>query len=421
MSASRGREWRRVVVTGLGTINPLGNDVHAFWDGLTAGRSGIGMIEQFDVSAFPVRIAGEVKGFDPSKLPDPRAARRMDRFSQFAVHAAVEAVKDSGLDLSTGDPFRHGVILGCSIGGLNEFEDGHEAYMKGGPRRISPFVIPKMMPNAGPASVAIQFGLQGPSAAVASACASAADAIADAFRAVQRGEADVMLTGGSDATITVMGLGGFIAARALSARNESPQEASRPFDRDRDGFVLSEGAGILVLEDLEHARKRGARIYAEVLGCGRTNDAYGIAAPHPDGRGAVQAMRNALHDAGLPRDEVDYINAHATSTSLGDEVETRAIKEVFGDEAYRISVSSTKGMTGHLCGASAAIEFIACVLAIGRGVIPPTINYETPDPACDLDYVPNVAREAKVRTALSTSFGFGGHNSCLVVGDYDGR
>ncbi|WP_165070314.1 beta-ketoacyl-ACP synthase II [Paludisphaera rhizosphaerae] len=407
---------RRVVITGMGTVNPLGLSVGATWEGLCAGRSGIGAIEQFDVSAFPVRFAGEVKGFDPTSLPDPRAAKRMDRISQFAVHAAVEAVRDSGLELSVGDPYRRGVILGCSIGGLNEFEDGHSSYLKGGPRRMSPFIIPKMMPNAAPACVAIQFGLMGPSGAVASACASAADAVHDAFRAIQRGEADVMLSGGSDATITPLGLGGFVAARALSTRNDDPQTASRPFDRDRDGFVLSEGAGLVILEEFEHARERGARIYAELLGCGRTNDAYGIAAPHPDGRGAVRAIQAALHDAGLEPDAIDYINAHATSTVLGDQVETQAIKEAFGDRAYRVAISSTKGMTGHLCGASGAIELIASALAIVQGVVPPTINYENPDPTCDLDYVPNVAREMRVRHALSTSFGFGGHNSCLAVG-----
>ena len=410
------RCWRRVVITGLGTVNPLGLDVASSWEALRAGRSGIGPIEQFDAGAFPVRFAGEVKGFDPATLPDPRAARRMDRFAQFAVHAAMEAVRDSGLDLSAGDPYRHGVVLGCSIGGLGEFEGGHSSYLSGGPRRMSPFLIPKMMPNAAPACVAIQFGLMGPSAAVASACASSADSVADAFRAVQRGEADVMLTGGADASITPLGLGGFVAARALSTRNDSPQAASRPFDRDRDGFVLSEGAGVVVLEDLDHARSRGARIYAELLGCGRTNDAYGIAAPHPDGRGAVRAIRLALDDAGLDPGDIDYINAHATGTVLGDEVETRAIKEVFGDRAYRLAISSSKGMTGHLCGASGAVELIASALAVVHGVVPPTVNYENPDPACDLDYVPNVARELRVRRALSTSFGFGGHNTCLAIG-----
>jgi 3-oxoacyl-[acyl-carrier-protein] synthase II len=408
--------WRRVGITGLGTVNPLGLDVAAFWEALCAGRSGIGPIEQFDASAFPVRFAGEVKGFDPATLPDPRAARRMDRFAQFAVHAAVEAVRDSGLDLSVGDPYRRGVVLGCSVGGLNEFEDGHSSYLRGGPRRMSPFLIPKMMPNAAPACVAIQFGLMGPSAALASACASAADAVGDAFRALQRGEADVMLAGGSDASITPLCLGGFVAARALSTRNDDPRSASRPFDRDRDGFVLSEGAGIIVLEDLAHARRRGARIYAELLGCGRTNDAHGIAAPHPDGRGAARAIRLALDDAGLDPGDVDYLNAHATSTALGDEVETRAIKEAFGERAYRLAISSTKGMTGHLCGASGAVELIASALAMAHGVVPPTVNYENPDPACDLDYVPNVAREMRVRKVLSTSFGFGGHNSCLAIG-----
>jgi 3-oxoacyl-[acyl-carrier-protein] synthase II len=379
------------VITGLGTVNPLGLSVAASWEALCDGRSGIGPIEQFDASAFGVRIAGEVKGFDPANLPDPRDAKRMDRFAQFAVHAAIEAVRDSGLDPQSGDPYRRGVVLGCSIGGLNEFEAGHSSYLRGGPRRMSPFIIPKMMPNAAPACVAIPFGLMGPSAALASACASAADAVGDAFVILQRGEADVMLAGGSDATITPLGLGGFVAARALSTRNDDPQKASRPFDRDRDGFVLSEGAGVVVLEDLEHARRRGARVYAELLGCGRTNDAYGIAAPHPEGRGAVRAIRTAMDDAGLDPEDVDYINAHATGTIVGDEVETRAIKEVFGDRAYRLPVSSTKGMTGHLCGASGAVELIASALAIVHGVVPPTVNYENPDPACDLDYIPKTS------------------------------
>ncbi|WP_250847055.1 beta-ketoacyl-ACP synthase II [Aquisphaera insulae] len=407
---------RRVVITGLGTVNPLGLDVGTSWQGLCEGRSGIGPITLFDAGAFAVRFAGEVKGFSPAALPDPHAAKRMDRFAQFAVHAALEAVRDGGLDLSAGDPYRRGIVLGCGIGGLSEFESGHAAYTRGGPRRISPFVIPKMMPNAAPACVAIQLGLMGPSTAVASACASSGDAVHDAARAIQRGEADVMLSGGSEAAITPMGLGGFVSARALSTRNESPTAASRPFDRDRDGFVLSEGAGIVLLEELEHARRRGARIYAEVLGFGRTNDAYGIAAPHPEGRGASRAIRLALEDAGLNPQDVDYINAHATSTALGDEIETRAIKEALGEHAFGVAVSSTKGMTGHLCAASGAIELIASTLAIAHGVIPPTVNYETPDPACDLDYVPNAARERRVRHALSTSFGFGGHNTCLAIG-----
>ncbi len=416
--SGRAERIRRVAITGLGTVNPTGSHVAEFWESLCSGRSGIGLIEQFDVTAFPVKIGGEVRReLDFSKLPDPRAVRRMDRCSLFAVAAAAEAFADSGLDLDGEDPFRRGVVLGCSIGSLGEFEDGHDAFLRGGPRRISPFVIPKMMPNAAPASVAIQFGLMGPSAAVASACASAADAIGDAFRAIQRGEADVMLTGGSDASITVMGLGGFVAARALSTRNDSPQQASRPFDRDRDGFVLSEGAGVIVLEEWEHARRRGARIYAELLGYGRTNDAYGIAAPHPDGRGAIHALVRALEDAQVDPQQIDYMNAHATSTVVGDEVETRAIKQAFGSHAGRMAISSTKSMTGHLCGASGAIELIASTLAIVHGVVPPTINYENPDPACDLNYVPNVAREIKLKRAISTSFGFGGHNSCLVVGE----
>ncbi|MDG3007221.1 beta-ketoacyl-ACP synthase II [Paludisphaera mucosa] len=411
--------WRRVVITGMGTVNPLGSSVAESWAGLCAGRSGVGPIEQFDPGAFPVRFAGEVKGFSTAMLPNPKAAKRMDRVAQFAVCAAAEAVRDAGLDLAAGDPFRRGVVLGCGIGGLNEFEAGHGAYLRAGPRRISPFVIPKMMPNAAPASIAIEFGLMGPSAAVASACSSAADAVGDAYRAIQRGEADVMLAGGAEAPITPMGLGGFVASRALSTRNDAPQAASRPFDRDRDGFVLAEGAGVVVLEDLEHARRRGARIYVELLGYARTNDAYGIAAPHPDGLGAARAIRLAMDDAGLNPADVDYINAHATSTGLGDAVETKALKQALGDRAYRVAISSTKGMTGHLCGASGAIELIAATLAIVHGVVPPTINLENPDPDCDLDYVPNVARSMPVRAALSTSFGFGGHNSCLAIGSLD--
>ena len=411
----RAPRHRRVVITGLGTVNPLGNRAAEFWDGLCAGRSGVGPITLFDPSPFPVRFGGEVKKFDPSTVIDARTARRMDRVSQLAVVAAAEAIADAGLNLEAGDPFRRGVILGCSVGGLGEFAANHAAYLRDGHRRVSPMFIPKMMPNAPPASVAIQFGLMGPSAAVSTACSSAADAIGEAFRTVQRGEADVMLTGGTDAALTPIRLAGFVAARALSTRNDDPQAASRPFDRDRDGFVVSEGAGVLVLEELDHARRRGARIFAELLGHGRTNDAFGIAAPHPEARGATRAIENALRDAALNPEQIDYVNAHATSTPLGDEVETRAIKQAFGDHARRLPVSGIKGMTGHLCGASGAVELIATTLALVHGVIPPTINHETPDPACDLDCVPNIAREQPIHRALSTSFGFGGHNSCLVV------
>ncbi|HZU36451.1 MAG TPA: beta-ketoacyl-ACP synthase II [Gemmataceae bacterium] len=407
---------RRVVITGLGTVNSLSSDVKAFWQALCAGRSGIGPIEQFDTSAFKVRFGGEVKGFDPEQYLDVRTAKRLDRFAQFALVAAMSAIKDSGFDINREDPFRCGIVLGSGIGGLNEFEEQHGRYLNGGPGKISPFVIPKMIANAAAGNVSIQFGLCGPNSAVATACASAANATSDALRAIQHGQADIMLTGGSEAAMTPMGLGGFISARALSTRNEDPQAASRPFDKDRDGFVLSEGAGIVVLEELEHARMRGAQIYAELLGVGSTADAYNITAPHPEGLGAARAMQMALKDARVSPEDVQYINAHGTSTPLGDEAETKAIKQVFGPHARRLAVSSTKSMIGHLLGASGGVELIATVLTLKHGVIHPTINYQTPDPACDLDYVPNRARETRVRRAISNSFGFGGHNCCLVVG-----
>jgi 3-oxoacyl-[acyl-carrier-protein] synthase II len=409
---------RRVVITGLGTVNPLAKDVRRYWDGLCNGRSGIGPIELFDASAFKVRFGGEVKGFDPENVLDPKMARRMDRFSQFAVTAALEALQDSDVDMEKEDPYRWGVTLGCGIGGLATFEEGHGRLLEAGPGRLSPFVIPRMMPNAGPANIAIHLGLRGPSWAVASACSSSGDAIGAACRAIRCGDADAMLAGGAEAALTPIGLGGFVAARSLSLRNHDPRAASRPFDRDRDGFVLSEGAGVVVLESLEHARARRATIHAELLGYGSTNDAYSITAPHPDGDGAARAIELALADARMDRSEVDYINAHATSTPLGDLAEVRAIKHVFGHRACRIAVSSTKSMTGHLCAASGAIEFIAITLAVRDWVVPPTINYETPDPACDLDFVPNIARDQRINRALSTSFGFGGHNSCVAVGKY---
>jgi 3-oxoacyl-[acyl-carrier-protein] synthase II len=407
---------RRAVITGLGTVNPLGGDVAAYWKGLCAGRSGIGPITQFDTSAFRVHFGGEVKDFDPKAYLDHKTARHLDRFAQFAMAASVQAVRDSGLELAKEDPYRTGVILGSGIGGLNEFEEQHGRYLKSGPDRISPFVIPKMIVNAAPGHVAIHFGLRGPNTAVATACASAAHAVSDALRAIQYGDADVMLTGGSEATITPMALGGFVSARALSMRNEDPPRASRPFDRDRDGFVLSEGAGVVVLEELEHARRRGATVYAEVLGCGSSCDAHHITAPHPEGEGAVRAMAMALRDARVNPDQVQYVNAHGTSTELGDAAETTALKKVFGEHARRLAVSSTKSMVGHLLGASGGVELIACALTIRQGVIHPTINYQTPDPSCDLDYVPNQARETRVQRTISNSFGFGGHNCCLVVG-----
>ena len=407
---------RRVVITGLGTVNPLSGGVADYWKGLLAGKSGIAPITQFDTAAFKVRFAGEVKQFAPDDILGARAARRLDRFAQFALVAAKEAVKDSGLEFGREDPFRCGVIFGSGIGGLAEFEEQHTRYLEGGPGRISAFVIPKMIANSASGNISIEHGLRGPNTTISTACASAAHAIGDAFRSIQYDHADVMLTGGSEAGITPMGLGGFISSRALSQRNDDPHQASRPFDKDRDGFVLSEGAGVLVLEELEHARKRGANIYAEVLGVGSTADAHHITAPHPDGTGAAMAMRLALRDARLSAEDVQYVNAHGTSTELGDEAETRAIKQVFGQHAYRLAISSTKSMVGHLLGASGGVELIATALSIKYGVLHPTVNYQTPDPACDLDYVPNHAREVRVRRAISNSFGFGGHNCTLAVG-----
>jgi 3-oxoacyl-[acyl-carrier-protein] synthase II len=407
---------RRVVITGLGAITPIGNDVRAYWQGLLAGRSGIATIAQFDTTDFKVHFAGEIKNYEPEKVIPPKDCRRMDRFAQFAVIASVEAVADAGLDFGKYDPFRCGVILGSGIGGLNEFEDGHTTYMTKGPSRISPFVIPKMIANAASGLVSMRFGLMGPNSAVATACASAANATTDAMRAIQYGYADIMLTGGAEAGIAPMGLGGFASAKALSTRNDAPEKASRPFDKDRDGFVIGEGAGIVVLEELEHAKKRGAKIYAELLGAGCTADAYHITAPHPEGLGAQKAMEFALQDAGVSSSDVQYVNAHGTSTELGDAIESQAIKKAFGDHAKKLMISSTKSMVGHLLGASGGVALTACCLTLKHGVVHPTINYDTPDPVCDLDYVPNRAREARVRVAISNSFGFGGHNCCLVVG-----
>jgi 3-oxoacyl-[acyl-carrier-protein] synthase II len=407
---------RRVVITGLGTVNPLASDVKQFWQALCAGKSGISLIEQLDTSAFKVKFGGEVKQFDPEAVLEAKLSRRLDRFAQLALIAAITAVKDSGVDFGHEDPYRCGVIAGSGIGGLNEFEEQHARYIHGGPGKVSPFVIPKMIPNAAPGNISIHFGLCGPNTAVSTACASAANAIQDAMRAIQWGYADIMIAGGSEAVITTMGLGGFISARALSLRNDDYAHASRPFDKDRDGFVLSEGAGMLILEDLEHARSRGARVYGELLGCGATADAHHITAPHPEGSGAAAAMQLALRDARLNPEDIEYINAHGTSTPLGDEAETKAIKQVFGNHARRLAVSSTKSMIGHTLGASGGIELIVTILTIRHSVVHPTTNYQTPDPACDLDYVPNTAREMRVRRAMSNSFGFGGHNCCLVVG-----
>jgi 3-oxoacyl-[acyl-carrier-protein] synthase II len=407
---------RRVVVTGLGTVNPLGLTVRDYWQGLLAGRSGIAPIALFDPAKFKVRFAGEVKGFDPAPIIDAKAARRLDRFSQFAVVAADQALKDSGLDLARLDPARAGVILGSGIGGLNELEEQHKILLDKGPDRVSPFVIPKMIANAAAGNVSIKYGLRGPNTTVSTACSSAAHAIGDAMRQIAYGFADVMVSGGSEAAVTPLGLAGFVACRALSGRNDDPAHASRPFDADRDGFVLGEGAGLLVLEEYEHAKARNAPIYCEVLGCGNTADAYHITAPHEDGVGAADAMRQAMKEAGWNPTEVQYLNAHGTSTPLGDAAETKAVKKVFGDHAKMLMVSSTKSMIGHLLGASGGVEAIACALSLKHGVLHPTANLQTPDPDCDLDYIPNQAREVRVRKVLSNSFGFGGHNCSLALG-----
>ena len=408
---------RRVVITGMGTLNPLAGDVKGFWQALLAGKSGIGLIQQFDTAAFKVHIGGEVKDYKPESVLEPKTVKHLDRFAQFAMIAAIEAVRDSGIDFKKEDPYRCGTIIGSGIGGFNEFETQHRRLIESGPGRISPFLIPKLMSNAAPGNISILFGLAGPNTCVATACASAANAVADALHTIRYGQADVMITGGTESCVTPMGLGGFIAARALSNRNDAPERASRPFDKDRDGFVMGEGAGILVVEELEHAKKRGARIYAELLGAGASADAHHITAPHPCGFGAIRAMRVALQDGGLNPEDIQYVNAHGTSTELGDEAETKAVKELFGAHAKKLAVSSTKSMIGHTLGASGGIELIATVLSIANKAVHPTINLDTPDPACDLDYVPNKAREMTVRRAISNSFGFGGHNCCLAVGE----
>ncbi|MDK2888340.1 MAG: 3-oxoacyl-[acyl-carrier-protein] synthase [Thermoanaerobacter sp.] len=404
----------RVVVTGLGIISPVGIGIETFWANITAGKSGVGAITRFDASAYDTRFAAEVKDFEPTRFMDKKEARRMDRFTQFALAATSMALEDANLNLEEVDRDRVGVILGSGIGGIETLEEQHRVLLKRGPGRVSPFFIPMMIANMGAGQIAITHQLRGCNLTVTSACASSSHAVGDAFRLLQWGYADVMITGGSEAPITPLAVAGFSAMKALSTRNEQPEKASRPFDAGRDGFVIGEGAAILVLETLEHARRRNARIYAEVAGYGTSCDAYHITAPDPEGSGASLSMELALKDAGLPPEKVDYINAHGTSTPLGDRLETVAIKRVFGEHAYRLAVSSTKSMTGHLLGAAGGLEAVVCVLALYHGIIPPTINYEEPDPECDLDYVPNQARKAPVEVALSNSFGFGGHNATLI-------
>lgn len=411
---------RRVVVTGVGVISPLGLSAGETWRNALEGKSGVGPITRFDASDFAAKIAAEVKGFDPTQYIDRKAARSMDLFTQYAVAASQEAMAHSGLTIDGSNAERVGVILGVGIGGLPELESTKETLMAGGPRKISPFFIPRLIANLAGGQVSILFGAKGPNCCHVTACAAGGHAIGDAFRAIRSGECEAMISGGTESTITPLCVGGFAAMKALSLRNDAPEKASRPFDMGRDGFVVGEGAGILILEELEAAKKRGAKILAEVVGYGRTGDAYHITAPDAEAEGAVRCMKLALADAGLRPGDVDYINAHGTSTEYNDALETKAIKKVFGEDAYRVKISSTKSMTGHLLGAAGGLEAVLTVLALQEGRIPPTINYETPDPACDLDYTPNRTVAVPLRAALSNSFGFGGTNACLAFKRYQG-
>ena len=402
-----------MVVTGLGGISPLGIGVGETWKGICAGDSGICRITKFDAADFPVQIAGEVKGFDPAQYIDKKDIKKMDTFIHFAIAAGQMAIDDAAYRVTPENSERLGVYVGSGIGGLNAIEEWHTILMEKGPRRITPFFIPMSIVNLASGQLAIRMGARGPNSSVVTACATGNHCIGDAFRIIQRGEADAMMAGGAEAAITPLGVAGFAASRALSHRNDDPEGASRPFDKDRDGFVIGEGAGILFLEEMESARHRGARIYCELVGYGMTSDAYHITSPPQDGAGAARCMGLALKDAGLTPDDIGYINAHATST-MADAIETKAIKTVFGEKAGQIPVSSTKSMTGHLLGAAGGIEAIITIMAMVEGIIPPTINYHTPDPQCDLDYVPNVARKGTIRSAVSNAFGFGGTNGCLV-------
>lgn len=404
----------RVVVTGMGVVSPLGNSVAAFWAGLLAGRSGIGPLTRFDASALRCRIAGEVRDFDVTAYLPEKEARRFDRFCHFALAAATEAVRQAGISAASEDPTRVGVLVSSGVGGLGSMEESVRVLVERGPNRLSPLTVPIMIPDMASGMLSIQFGFSGPNLAVVTACASATHSIGEAVWMIRRGDADVMLAGGSEAGLVAVGIGGFASMRALSTRNDDPQHASRPFDRDRDGFVPAEGAGVLVLEGLEHAQARGAQILAEVVGYGLSGDAYHITAPDPEGKGAARSVRNALAQAGVAPEALSYINAHGTSTPLNDRMETVALKAALGPAAYRIPISSTKSMTGHALGAAGGLESVACIQALRHNVIPGTMNYETPDPDCDLDYVPNACRELPVELALNVSFGFGGHNAALL-------
>jgi 3-oxoacyl-[acyl-carrier-protein] synthase II len=406
---------RRVVVTGLGLVSPVGIGLEESWSALVAGKSGIGPITLFDASTFPTRIAGEVKGFEPEKFMDRKEARRNDRFIQFAVAAAEMAWKDSGIDMSREDPERFGAIVGSGLGGLATIEDWHKTYLEKGVKKIGPFFVPSLIVNLAPGQISLRYGMKGPTFSTVSACATGNHAIGDAMMYIERGMADVIMAGGTEATITPLGVGGFCAARAISERNDAPEKASRPFDKGRDGFVPGEGAGLLVLEEYEHARARGARIYAELAGYGASSDAYHVTSPAPEGEGGQRAMRMALRDAGLAPEQVGYVNAHGTSTPQGDVAECQAIGKVFGDHARKgLMVSSTKSMIGHLLGAAGGAESVVTVLTLARGVVHPTINVEEQDPECPLDVVPNQARQVQVQAAMTNSFGFGGTNAVLI-------
>ena len=412
---------RRVVVTGLGVVTPLGHDLETFWKNLTSGQCGIDRITAFDAAAFDTQIAGEVRNFDPlPAFPSPKDVRRTDRYSQFGVHAAWSALKDSGADLDKLDRDEIGVIIGSGIGGLETTTAQHKILLERGPGRLSPFMIPMLISNMASGLFSMYQNLRGPNFATCSACATANHAIGEAWRTIKMGEARMMFAGGAEAAIVPIGIGGFCAMKAMSTRNDDPKHSSRPFDKDRDGFVMGEGAGVIVLEELEHAKKRGAKIYCELAGYGNTADAYHLTAPSPNGEGASRCMKMALRNGGLNIEDISYINAHGTSTPQGDVCETQAIKTVFGERAKKIAVSSTKGATGHMLGAAGAVEMTVCALAIKHGVVPPTINLQNPDPECDLDYVPNTARELKVNAIINNSFGFGGHNASIAAKKFVG-
>ncbi|MFZ0534004.1 MAG: beta-ketoacyl-ACP synthase II [Anaerolineales bacterium] len=410
---------KRVVITGMGCVSPLGNDVSTLWSNILAGKSGVGLITHYDTSRFEVKIGAEVKDFDGVGLFGARDARRMDRFVQFALAASFQAVKHAGLAITEANRDRIGVMLGTGIGGMNTLFQQMEVYFQRGPDRVSPFLVPMMLPDTAAGMIAIQLGVRGPNMAIVSACASGTNAIGEAAEAIRRGGADVIFTGGSESVIVPIAMAGLGVMKALSTRNEEPERASRPFDKGRDGFVMGEGGAILVLESLEHARAREAQIIGEISGYGTSNDAYHISAPSENGAGAALCMQSAMDDAGLSVSDIGYINAHGTSTQLNDKSETAAIKTVFGNHAYNIPISSTKSMTGHLLGAAGALEALICVKTLQDGILPPTINYETPDPECDLDYVPNHARPAIVQNIMSNSFGFGGHNASIILSRYN--